>query len=251
MSTDKENNYIVGELFRLQDVKYRDFLSRLIPTLDPGCVIGVRTPELRKLAKEISRGENSEVFAEAFAETFAKTFLKELPHKYFEENQLHAFIISDIKNYDECAAEVDRFLPYVDNWATCDQMSPKVFRKHKDELLADVKRWIDSGETYAVRFGIRMLMEHYLDDDFDRAYPEMVCGVRSDEYYVRMMQAWYFATALAKQYEQVLVYIEEQRLDTWTHNKAIRKAIESYRITPEQKEYLRSLKVKAGSRDSL
>ena len=228
------NKNIVEELFLLQDLKYRDFQSKLIPTIDPESMIGVRTPELRKLAKEISRNEDTEALAE--------DFLNELPHEYFEENQLHAFIVSDIKDYDECVTAVDRFLPYVDNWATCDQMSPKVFRKHKTELLTKIRQWINSGETYSIRFAIRMLMEHYLDEDFDQAYPEMVCGVRSDEYYVRMMVAWYFATALAKQYEQVLVYIEEQRLDTWTHNKAIQKAVESYRITPEQKEYLRSLR---------
>jgi 3-methyladenine DNA glycosylase AlkD len=169
-------------------------------------------------------------------------FLNELPHAFFDENQLHAFIISGMKDYEGCLKEVERFLTYVDNWATCDQLSPKVFRKYKNELLEPIHRWIESGRTYTIRFGVGMLMEHFLDEEFDPEYPEMVAGIRSDEYYVNMMIAWYFATALAKQYEAVLPYIEEHRLDTWTHNKTIQKAIESYRISPERKEYLRSMK---------
>lgn len=220
------------ELFEQQDVKYRDFQSRLTPTIAPETAIGVRTPQLRKMAKELSRREDIDIF------------LNDLPHSYFDENQLHAFVISAIKDYDRCLAEVDRFLPYVDNWATCDQMSPKVFRKHKAELLEPIRRWIASDETYTVRFGIGMLMEHYLNEDFDPAYPGMVAAVRSEEYYIRMMIAWYFATALAKQYDAVVPYLQENRLDPWTHNKTIQKAVESYRITPEQKDYLRSLKRK-------
>lgn len=219
------------KLKSLQDLKYRDMQIRIIPTADPDSVIGVRTPELRAIAKEMLRsGEYAE-------------FLKELPHQYFEENQLHAFIISGMKDADECMKELEIFLPYVDNWATCDQMSPKIFRKHKDELLAHIKEWIGSDETYTVRFGVGMLMEHFLDDDFDPQYPEMVAGIRSEEYYINMMIAWYFATALAKQYESVLPYIEDRRLDDWTHNKAIQKSVESYRVTDEHKQYLRSLKI--------
>ena len=220
------------ELFRRQDLKYREMQIRIIPTVKAEAIIGVRTPELRAMAKELSREEEIE------------RFLNDLPHLYFEENQLHAFIISGMKNYSECLAELERFLPYVDNWATCDQMSPKVFRKHRTELLNPVRNWIGSAETYTVRFGIGMLMEHYLEEDFDPAYPEMVAGIRSEEYYVRMMIAWYFATALAKQYEAALPVLEAGRLEPWTHNKAIQKACERRRISAERKTYLKTLKKK-------
>ena len=221
---------IIDELFRLQDTEYRDFQRKLIPTAPLDSMIGVRTPELRQLAGQLKdRADIGE-------------FLHDLPHKYFDENQLHAFIISGLKDFDACIGEVSRFLPYVDNWATCDQMSPKVFRKHRPELLAFIREWMASGETFTVRFGIGMLMQHYLDEDFDPAYPELVAGIRSEEYYINMMIAWYFATALAKQYEAAIPFLENRRLDDWTHNRAIQKAIESYRITPEQKVYLKSLK---------
>ena len=227
---------IIGEirdrLFSLQDAKYRELQIRILPNLEPESIIGVRTPELRQMAKELAVRE----------ETGA--FLKNLPHRYFDENQLHAFILSGMKDYTACMEALERFLPYVDNWATCDQMSPKVFRKHRMELLGSIRKWIASDQAYTIRFGIGMLMEHYLDGDFDPAYPEMAAGVRSGEYYVNMMTAWYFATALAKQYDAVIPYIENRRLDPWTHNKAIQKAIESYRITPEQKEYLKTLKIR-------
>lgn len=223
------------ELIALQDKKYRVFQAKLIPTVDPEMVIGVRTPQMRKLAKRLYKETDPEELEE---------FLKELPHKYFDENQLHAFLISEEKDYDRCAAQVNDFLPYIDNWATCDQLSPKVFKKHRGELLNNIKEWINSDRTYTIRFGIGMLMQHYLDDDFEPAFPEMVAQVRSEEYYVNMMIAWYFATALAKQYETAVTYIEGQKLDVWTHNKAIQKARESYRITPAQKEYLKTLKRK-------
>ena len=219
-------------LFRLRDEKYRELQIRTIPTLKPETVIGVRTPELRKMARELAQAEE------------IRDYLRDLPHQYFEENQLHAFILSGMKDYEQCIDALNLFLPYVDNWATCDQMSPGVFRKHRPELLKSIRTWILSGKTYTVRFGIGMLMTHFLEEDFDTAYPEMVAGIRSGEYYVNMMTAWYFATALAKQYEAVLPFMEEQRLDAWTHNKAIQKAIESYRITPGQKEYLRTLKIR-------
>ncbi len=220
---------IVKELFEMQDEKYRDFQSALIPGSDLEKVIGIRTPLLRKYAKNLPLED-------------AKAFLLELPHKYFDENQLHAFIVSEIKEIDACIKEVNTFLPYVDNWATCDQMSPVIFKKHKDKLLVEVKRWIASSETYTVRFGIKMLMQHFLDEDFNLEYPEMVAKIQSEEYYVKMMIAWYFATALAKQYDSVIPFLEEGRLEKWTHNKAIQKSIESYRITTEQKKYLRTLK---------
>ena len=222
------------KLFALQDVKYRDFQKKLIPTVDPENIIGVRTPELRQLAKKLRKEMPEETSA----------FLASLPHEYFDENQLHAFLISQEKDYETCVCLVEAFLPYVDNWATCDQMSPKVFKKHRDDLLLHIRKWLKSKETYTIRFGIGMLMEHFLDEDFDPAYPEMVASVRSDEYYVNMMKAWYFATALAKQYDTAIRFIEEQKLDVWTHNKAIQKARESYRIAPEQKEYLKTLKRK-------
>ncbi|MBR5974279.1 MAG: DNA alkylation repair protein [Clostridiales bacterium] len=219
-------------LRKMADPKYQEMQKKIIPTVDPESIIGVRTPELRALAKEMSKSSE------------ASAFVAELPHKYFDENQLHAFILSGMKDYETCIAEVERFLPYVDNWATCDQMSPKIFRKHKADLLKHIQVWLKSDQTYTIRFGVGMLMEHFLDEDFDLKYPKMVAKLCSEEYYVNMMIAWYFATALAKQYEAVLPFIEERKLATWTHNKAIQKAVESYRITPEQKEYLKTLKVK-------
>ncbi|MBR1900852.1 MAG: DNA alkylation repair protein [Lachnospiraceae bacterium] len=220
------------ELFSLQDPGYRDFQGMLIPSNKDASMIGVRTPELRRLAR-----------AYAGREDIAE-FLDDLPHQYFDENQLHAFIISGIKDYEKCVKEVIRFLPYVDNWATCDQMSPKVFRKHRQELAEQAEEWIGSDHTYTIRFGIKMLMDHFLEEEFDLMYPEMVAQVRSEDYYIRMMVAWYFATALAKQYDAVLPFIENRRLDPWTHNKTIQKAVESYRVTPEHKAYLKSLKIK-------
>ena len=223
---------ITTKLFSLQDTAYRDFQVKLIPGMDAQKEIGVRTPELRKLAKELAKRED------------IREFLNDLPHQYFDENQLHAFILSGEKDFEKCMEDLERFLPYVDNWATCDQTSPKVFRKHRKELLDAIRRWIESDHPYTVRFAIKMLMEHFLDEDFDPAYPEMVAEVRSEEYYIRMMIAWYFATALAKRYDAVLPYLKQEKLDVWTHNKAIQKAVESYRITEEQKIYLKSLKRK-------
>lgn len=223
---------IQEKLFALQDEKYKAFHSKLMPTVDPDTVIGVRTPQLRKLAKEIAKTEEKQLL------------LQELPHTYFDENQLHAFVIALEKDFESCLAEVERFLPYIDNWATCDQLSPKIFAKHREELLPCIDTWLASDHVYTIRFGIGMLMQLFLDDDFDISYAEKVAAVRSDEYYVNMMTAWYFATALAKQYDAVLPFIEERKLDVWTHNKAIQKAVESYRITPEQKVYLKTLKIK-------
>lgn len=215
------------KLFSLQDEKYRDFHRRLLPNLDPETIIGIRTPELRKLSKEVD-----------------ENFREALPHLYFEENQIHAFSLERIKDFETVIKAVDAFLPYVDNWATCDQMNPRAFGKHKAELLPYICRWIASGHPYTIRFGIKMLMDHFLDEDFDPAYPEMAAAVNHEDYYVRMMIAWYFATALAKQYDAVLPYVTEYRLDKWIHNKTIQKAVESYRITPEQKEFLRKFRIK-------
>ena len=225
-------NEIQKFLFENQDIQYRDFQAKLIPNVEKESFIGVRTPVLRKYAKELLK--EGDIIG----------FLNELPHKYFDENQLHAFIISGIKSFDECINEVERFLPFVDNWATCDQMSPKCFAKNKSGLLKHIDIWIKSDKTYTVRFAIGMLMSHFLDCDFDESYLRKVAAVKSDEYYINMMIAWYFATALAKQYDKTLPYIENKALDKWTHNKAIQKAVESYRITDEQKAYLKTLKIK-------
>ena len=234
MLTRKEiiMNTIEKRLFKLQDKKYREMQVRIIPNIDSNRIIGVRTPELKNIAKEL------------FNENNYLSFLNELPHKYFEENQIHSFIISKIKDYDECINEINEFLPYVDNWATCDQMSPKVFKKHHDKLIIEIKKWIKSKDTYTIRFAIGMLMQHYLDEDFKDEYLKIVSKVKSNEYYINMMKSWYFATALAKQYNKTIPYIENNKLDTWVHNKTIQKAIESYRITNTQKDYLKTLKIK-------
>ena len=226
------NTQIQEYLFSQQDLKYRDFHSRLMPTIDKNVIIGVRVPILRKYAKEISK--NSDV----------KCFLCALPHKYYEENNQHAFIIEKIKDYDTCIKMLDAFLPYIDNWATCDSLCPKIFKANKDKLLKKISIWLKSNHTYTMRFGIKMLMTFFLDEDFDIKYPTAISQIRSDEYYIKMMVAWYFATALAKQYDTIIPFIENHTLDTDTHNKAIQKAIESHRITDEQKRYLRTLRIK-------
>ncbi len=222
---------ITNRLLALKDLKYKEFHCKLMPTVDPDTVIGVRTPEVRKLARELAGSKE------------AVLFLDSLPHQYYDENNLHGFLLEKIKNYDECITRLNEFLPHVNNWATCDLMSPKIFKKHLPELLSQIKVWLASDHVYTIRFGIGMLMKFFLDEEFSPQYPKMVAKIRSEEYYINMMIAWYFATALAKQYEAILPYIEEQRLDIWTHNKTIQKAIESFRITPEQKTYLRTLKV--------
>lgn len=221
-----------ARLFALQDLKYREFHAGLIPGVPVESIIGVRTPEIRKLAKKISGTDE------------AKKFMQVLPHKYYEENNLHGCLIEGIKEYDCCVAELNRFLPYVDNWATCDLIRPKAFQKNTALLLADIKRWLSSDHAYTVRFGIEMLMKFFLDKEYRTEYSDMVAEVQSTEYYVNMMIAWYFATALAKQYDSVLPYLKERRLDVWTHNKTIQKAVESYRITDAQKAELRVLKIK-------
>lgn len=218
------------QLFLHQDTKYRDYQAKLLPTVDPATIIGVSTPQVRKIAKKMLLREDF------------RDFLRDLPHKYYDENQLHTLALSEIKDYESCMEAVNRFLPFVDNWATCDQLSPKVFKKHRPALLEKIKEWIPSDHTYTVRFALGMLMTHFLEEDFDPAYLQLAAAVHSTEYYVNMMLAWYFATALAKQYEAFVPFLEQNRLDIWVHNKTIQKAIESYRITPEQKTYLRRLK---------
>ena len=221
---------IIRELFRLQDKDYALLQAKIIPNIASEKIIGVRTPALRTFAKTLYKDSDIE------------DFLSGVPHQYFDEDQLHAFVISLEKDFDRCITRVDAFLPYIDNWATCDQLSPKVFKKTPEKLLPFIQTWIKSDKTYTVRFAIGMLMQHFLDENFDTKYVDMVAEVKSKEYYINMMIAWYFATALAKQYESVLPYIEGKRLDSWTHNKAIQKSVESYRITDEQKKYLKSMK---------
>ena len=223
---------IVAELFRLQDKKYAAFQAKLIPTVETDRIIGVRTPELRTFAGKLVKDED------------IVSFLMSLPHQYFDEDQLHAFVISLEKDFDKCIAEIEAFLPFIDNWATCDQLSPKVFKKEPEKLLPYIDIWIRSDKVYTVRFAIGMLMQHFLDKRFNPKYADMVAAVRSEEYYINMMIAWYFATALAKQYASILPYLEGKKLDNWTHNKAIQKSVESNRITIEQKAYLKTLKVR-------
>lgn len=231
MTMDIKEN-ITARLFELQDNEYKQFTSKLMPTINPDSIIGVRTPALRNLAKEVFK--NGE----------ADSFLEILPHKYYEENNLHAFLIDLTKDYTRCIELLSYFLPYVNNWATCDSMSPMVFKKHRPELFEQCKIWLDTNDVYTVRFAIGMFMSHFLDEDFKEDTLLLVSEIRTDEYYINMMKAWFFATALAKQYDAVLPYIIEHRLDTWSHNKTIQKAIESYRITDKQKAYLRTLKIK-------
>ena len=219
-------------LFSLRDEKFAAFQARLIPNVAPERIIGVRTPALRKLAKTL-RGSGE-----------AEEFLKALPHEFFEENNLHAFLLCEMKDFDACVQAVEDFLPYVDNWATCDQMSPGVFRKNKQALLPYIRCWIASERCYTRRFGTGMLMSHFLDEDFREEYLRLVSDKRSEEYYVNMMIAWYFATALAKQYEAALPYLENRRLDPWVHNKTIQKAVESFRVSDGHKTYLKTLKIR-------
>ncbi|MCQ2461901.1 MAG: DNA alkylation repair protein [Clostridia bacterium] len=223
---------IEKRLFENADEKYRDFQAKLMPGVEIERIIGVRTPVLRKLAKEYAENEK------------IGEFLSELPHKYYDENNLHGFIISECKDYEKAVKYTDAILPYVDNWATCDLLSPKAFKKNRDRLSADIDRWLSSDRTYTVRFGLEMIMSHFLDDKFSVDFLEKAAEIRSEEYYVNMMLAWLFATALAKQWESTVPFIEQNRLDTWVHNKTIQKACESYRITGEQKNYLKGMKIK-------
>lgn len=223
-------NELQTTLFGLQDLKYRDFHSRLMPGIDKDTIIGIRTPVLRKFAKNFA------------GTTEAETFLQELPHQYYEENNLHMMLLAGIKDYEKCVCEVERFLPYINNWATCDSPAPKCFAKHKEELLPKIRTWMVSDHTYTIRYGIEMLMNLYLEEDFKPEYPKLVVAVQSEEYYVNMMIAWYFATALAKQWDAVIPYLEQRKLSPWVHRKTIQKAVESYRITDEQKIYLKSLR---------
>lgn len=224
-------NEIKKNLFKYQDKKYQKFESSLIPNVEKKLIIGVKTPILKNMAKEIVKADLSD------------KYIKMLPHKYFEENQIHSFIISENKDFDECIKNINNFLKYVDNWATCDQLCPKIFKNNKNQLLIHIKKWINIKKTYYIRFGIKMLMSYFLDEDFDKKYLKIVSSIQSDEYYVNMMIAWYFATSLAKQYDDTIVYLEKYKLSPWVHNQTIKKAIESYRVSENNKKYLKSLKM--------
>lgn len=222
--------HLQEELFKLQDTEYRDFNSSLIPGIDKETVIGIRTPVLRKFAKEYAKSGETE------------QFMRELPHEFYEENNLHMMLIGQIKDYDECISELEKFLPHIDNWATCDSPLPKCFDKNKEDVLERAKKWIAADATYVKRYGMGVMMCLFLDEDFKEEYIQLVAGVKSEEYYVNMMIAWYMATALAKQWDAAIPYIQEHRLSEWVHRKSIQKAVESYRITPEQKDYLKGLR---------
>lgn len=221
---------IKNELFSMQDTAYRDFHSKLMPNIDKERIIGVRIPHARKYACSIADNPDIELF------------LNNLPHYYYDENNIHAFIIERIKDYDECINAVEKFLPYIDNWATCDSIKPKVFKKNKEKLIKSVEQWLKSDLPYTVRFGSNMLMTYFLDEDFSKEHIEWLANVDSEEYYVQMGIAWYLATALAKQYDDTVAYIENKKFPVWIHNKAIQKARESYRVLEERKDYLKSLK---------
>ena len=221
---------VYERLAAFADEKYRDFQSKLVPNIPKETVLGVRTPDMRKIAKEIKGTEE------------ANAFLVQLPHEYYEENLVHFFLIAEIRDFDECVKAVETFLPYVDCWPVCDQSSPKTFARSHERLLPLIKKWIGSKHVYTARFGIRMLMNEFLGDDFRPEYLEWVASVKGEDYYIKMMVAWYFGTALAKRYDESVVFIEERRLDSWTHKKAIQKAIESYRVSDEHKDYLKTLR---------
>ena len=223
-------NQVYEMLLKVKDDNYKEFMSKLVPNISLDSILGVRTPEMREIAKEV------------FNSSFKDEFLNDIPHKYYEENIIHMFVVSLIKDFDECIKELDKFLKYVDCWPVSDQASPKCFKKNHDKLLPVVKRWISSSHIYTSRFGMRILMNEYLDKDFKEEYLELVSSVKGDDYYLKMMQAWYFATALAKQYDSAIKYIENHKLDDWVHKKSIQKATESFRVSDEHKEYLKTLR---------
>ena len=227
-------NKIKNDLLLMQDKTYKDFHSKLMPTINPNSIIGIRVPVLRDYAKKLFKENSIESL---------NPFLKNLPHEFYEENNIHAFIIEKINNFDECIFYLENFLPYIDNWATCDMLNPKIFKTNYEKLLEKIYQWINSDSVYTVRFAIGMLMRYFLDEKFETKYLDLVVSINSEEYYINMMRAWFFATALAKQYEQTFPYIKNYSLDKWTHNKTIQKAKESFRISKEQKEELKKFRV--------
>lgn len=217
-------------LFEKRDEDYARFQAGLTPTVAAEKIIGVRVPELRKMAKLLVKDEQT------------KAFLRELPHQYYDENMLHGLIVAELRDYEECLAELEFFLPFIDNWAVCDITSPGIFKKHKAELIGKIRQWTQSDHVYTARFGLEMLMTHYLDADYKPEYLEIAAAAKGEDYYLKMMVAWFFATALAKQWESAVPYLESKQLPVWIHNKTIQKARESYRVSPEKKEYLNTLK---------
>ena len=221
---------LYNRLIEVKDDEYREFQAKLVPNIPPETILGVRTPDMRKIAKEVFESPDRDAF------------LTDLPHKYYEENLIHFFVLAMIKDFDQCVQAVEAFLPYVDCWPVSDQATPKSFKKNHQKLLPYIKKWIASDHVYTARFGIRMLMNEFLGEDFKEEYPELVASKKGGDYYLKMMIAWYFATALAKKYDETVRYFEDRRLDEWVHKKAIQKAVESYRVTEEHKEYLKSLR---------
>ncbi len=221
---------LYDRLIEVKDDQYKEFQTKLVPNISPETVIGVRTPEMRAIAKEVFDSPDKDAF------------LNDLPHQYYEENLIHFFVIALIKDFDRCIHEVEAFLPYVDCWPVSDQATPKAFKKNHQKLLPYIKKWIASEHVYTSRFGIRMLMNEFLDKDFRKEYLELVASKKGEDYYLKMMAAWYFATALAKQYDETVKYFEDRRLDEWVHRKAIQKAVESYRVSDEHKDYLKTLR---------
>ncbi|MBO7503110.1 MAG: DNA alkylation repair protein [Clostridia bacterium] len=221
---------LYDKLIEVRDPEYRDFQAKLVPNIPAETILGVRTPDMRRIAKEV------------FASGKAEEFLKDLPHRYYEENLIHFFVLAMIKDFDECVKGVEAFLPYVDCWPASDQATPKAFTKNHERLLPYIRKWVASDHVYTARFGIRMLMNEFLGEDFREEFPELVASKKGDDYYLKMMIAWYFATALAKRYDETVKYFEERRLEEWVHRKAIQKALESFRVTEEHKEYLKSLR---------
>ncbi|MBQ8496200.1 MAG: DNA alkylation repair protein [Clostridia bacterium] len=228
---NKVSHDIQTSLFSLQDPKYKSFQEKLMPTVEPDTVIGIRTPVLRRFASDFAKTEEASVFMES------------LPHRYYEENNLHAFLIEKLGDFEKTVEALDAFLPYIDNWATCDMMSPKIFAKNKDKLLPHIEKWLDSAHIYTVRFGIVTLMKYHLDADFSPLYLEKIAKISSDAYYINMAAAWFFAEALIKQYEYTLPYLTERKLSPWVHNKTISKACDSFRISKETKNYLKTLRI--------
>ena len=221
---------LFDRLIEVKDGEYRKFQAKLVPNIPPETILGVRTPQMRKIAKEV------------YESGYRDEFLNDLPHKYYEENLIHFFVLALIKDFDECVKMVEIFLPYVDCWPVSDQATPKSFKKNHQKLLPYIKKWISSNHVYTARFGLRMLMNEYLGEDFKEDYLELAACKKGEDYYLKMMIAWFFATALAKRYDESVKYIEDRRLDEWTHKKVIQKAVESYRVSDEHKKYLKSLR---------
>ena len=229
---DNQISELQKQLFSLSDKAYKTFQEKLMPSVDPNAVIGIRTPDLRRFAAKFAKTES------------AKSFIANLPHTYYEENNLHAFLIEQTDNFDHTIKELNRFLPYVNNWATCDMMSPKIFSSNKEKLLPVIQQWISSTHTYMIRFGIVMLIKHYLDEAFSPRHLRIVANISSNEYYIEMAQAWYFAEALVKQYDQTLPYLQKGQLSHFVHNKTISKACDSFRIENDKKKFLKTLRIK-------